>query len=182
MVKADNHVRVPDVKEGPLVDWVLQSGLTQEECARIQPTYGFRKPPPTPEERARMEQERVRAQLTRTLRALRRLMPRISKELPAGADFQVQKWLEDRDLPAGTSTLEYREIIRNVSSVPLEFPAVFLDDRGALRQENSWVGLPAGGQHHVPFDRKDLWGFVEWRCEKPPKGVPVQVEYVATQR
>ncbi len=37
-------VYVPDVESGPLVDWVLTSGLTQEEAALIQPGYD---PPPS---------------------------------------------------------------------------------------------------------------------------------------
>lgn len=42
LIEATNlYVYVPDVKEGPLVSWVLQSGLTQEEAALIQPSYPF---------------------------------------------------------------------------------------------------------------------------------------------
>jgi hypothetical protein len=41
--RANNFVYVTDVHEGPLVDWVLISGLTQEEAALIQPGY---QPPP----------------------------------------------------------------------------------------------------------------------------------------
>jgi hypothetical protein len=37
--KANNFVYVTDVRDGPLVDWVLVSGLTQEEAALIQPSY-----------------------------------------------------------------------------------------------------------------------------------------------
>ena len=43
-----NHVYVPDVVEGALVSWVLQSGLTQEEAALIQPTYYIPPHPHTP--------------------------------------------------------------------------------------------------------------------------------------
>lgn len=40
-------VYVTDVRDGPLVAWVLVSGLTQEEAALIQPSYGpqYRPPP-----------------------------------------------------------------------------------------------------------------------------------------
>jgi hypothetical protein len=37
--RANNLVYVSDVHAGPLVDWVLISGLTQEEAALIQPAY-----------------------------------------------------------------------------------------------------------------------------------------------
>lgn len=40
VVAENNLVYVPDVEQGMLVDWVLQSGLTQEEAALIQPAYG----------------------------------------------------------------------------------------------------------------------------------------------
>lgn len=48
VVEMNNHVKVMDVKDGPLVDWILSSGLTQEECARIQPNYRPR-PRPIPD-------------------------------------------------------------------------------------------------------------------------------------
>lgn len=38
---ANNHVRIMDATSGPLADWALESGLLQEECALIQPEYGF---------------------------------------------------------------------------------------------------------------------------------------------
>jgi hypothetical protein len=37
---ANNLVYVPDVAEGPLVAWTLKSGITLEEAALIQPSYG----------------------------------------------------------------------------------------------------------------------------------------------
>jgi hypothetical protein len=36
---ADNHVLVERVTSGPLVDWIVRSGLTQDEAAYIQPAY-----------------------------------------------------------------------------------------------------------------------------------------------
>ena len=39
IARHNNHVYVPDVHDGPLMQWVLQSGLTQEEAALIQPAY-----------------------------------------------------------------------------------------------------------------------------------------------
>ena len=48
IARHDVLVYVPDVKDGPLVQWVLHSGLTQEEAALIQPAYG----PPCDEFRA----------------------------------------------------------------------------------------------------------------------------------
>lgn len=43
-----NHVYVDDVSSGPLLDWIGGSGLTQDECARIQPAYDPGPPPSLP--------------------------------------------------------------------------------------------------------------------------------------
>jgi len=56
---ADNHVKVADLKEGPLVDWILTSGLIQEEAAQIQPSYNFR----NGKKQSSDERRRVRARL-----------------------------------------------------------------------------------------------------------------------
>lgn len=38
---ANNHIRIADVNGGPILDWILRSGLTQEEAALIQPGYSY---------------------------------------------------------------------------------------------------------------------------------------------
>jgi hypothetical protein len=44
-IQAENNlVYVTDVAEGPVVEWVATSGLTQEEAAIIQPAYGITPP------------------------------------------------------------------------------------------------------------------------------------------
>lgn len=72
---ASNHVRVMDVSEGPLVDWVIGSGLLQEEAARIQPGYDhmWGRPTPTPEpsEPGIVERRRIREHLGVVLAELR---------------------------------------------------------------------------------------------------------------
>lgn len=94
--KTNNHVRIGNVLQGPLIDWILFSGLTQEECALIQPTYrgpdgklrgpGCRLNRPTEHERLAMHFRSVIAQLERDTPkslalAFERLQPRIEKEL-----------------------------------------------------------------------------------------------------
>ena len=71
---ANNHVRVMDVSEGPLVEWVLASGLLQEEAARIQPSYDhmFPDPTPLPVEPGIVERRRIREHLSVVLGELRR--------------------------------------------------------------------------------------------------------------
>ncbi len=41
IAKANVNVRVMDIKDGPVHDWILKSGLTQEEAALIQPGYSY---------------------------------------------------------------------------------------------------------------------------------------------
>ena len=41
VASANNHVYVNDIVDGPVLEWIQRSGLTQEEAARIQPTYGY---------------------------------------------------------------------------------------------------------------------------------------------
>ena len=45
VVKLNNQIWIKDVESGPFLEWMLRSGLTLEECARIQPAYY---PPPSP--------------------------------------------------------------------------------------------------------------------------------------
>lgn len=76
IVRTNNHVRVMDVSQGALVDWVLGSGLLQEEAARIQPSYDFERPYPVPtpviEDPAVVrERERIRRHLGVVIAELR---------------------------------------------------------------------------------------------------------------
>jgi hypothetical protein len=36
----DNHVLINSIQNGPVFDWIANSGLTKVEAARIQPSYG----------------------------------------------------------------------------------------------------------------------------------------------
>ncbi len=48
--KKNNLVRLWVLKEGPVLDWILLSGLTREECALIQPSYDHKGYPGGPRE------------------------------------------------------------------------------------------------------------------------------------
>src|SRR6185295_9997746 len=48
IARTNNLVRVMEVHDGPLVDWLLHSGLLQEEAALIQPSYEWERPEPQP--------------------------------------------------------------------------------------------------------------------------------------
>lgn len=40
--KQNNNIFIKDVNDGPLIDWINESGITKEEACQIQPTYGYR--------------------------------------------------------------------------------------------------------------------------------------------
>ncbi len=40
VARTNNHVYVNDIQDGPVLDWINNSGLTQDEAALIQPSYG----------------------------------------------------------------------------------------------------------------------------------------------
>jgi len=42
VVKLDNKIRFADINGGPILDWLLQSGLTQEEAIQIQGAMEYR--------------------------------------------------------------------------------------------------------------------------------------------
>lgn len=40
VVRSNNHIYINDVHDGPVMDWINNSGLTKAEAARVQPNYG----------------------------------------------------------------------------------------------------------------------------------------------
>jgi hypothetical protein len=60
IVRTDNHVYIEHITEGPALDWIRFSGLTQEECAVIQPSYDWERPMPVPMPPRELDRERLR--------------------------------------------------------------------------------------------------------------------------
>lgn len=88
LARLDNHVRVADVNDGPLLRWILTSGFTQAECALIQPSYTYLQcddckpgseqrpeslgvPTAAARELEAADRERIRGHLTRVVSGLR---------------------------------------------------------------------------------------------------------------
>ncbi len=90
--KNNNQVRVPDVNSGPLIEWVLDSGLTQEECALIQPNYA----PPTAADRER----------TRLARHFQNVISRLEKSSEDSLEAALRRKL-GHAIKAGTLTGEH---------------------------------------------------------------------------
>ena len=67
--RTNNNVKIVDLHDGPVLDWILSSGLTQEECVLIQ------RPSKSGEAAApivrRQESERLAAQLSEVEQTLR---------------------------------------------------------------------------------------------------------------
>jgi hypothetical protein len=97
---SDNHVRVGGLKDGPVVDWILVSGLLQEEAARIQPSYSHMRRDP---ERIARERE-----LNRVRTHLREVETELREGTEIALDFAVGRLLERiRRDPAFGRSLAY---------------------------------------------------------------------------
>jgi hypothetical protein len=48
IANATNNIYIEQIQSGPALDWIKFSGLTQSECAYIQPSYDWHEPPVEP--------------------------------------------------------------------------------------------------------------------------------------
>jgi hypothetical protein len=76
IAKANVHVKVEEVEDGPLFEWVLRSGFTQEEVALVQPEY------------ARIRAEALLARRRETERLVRHFA-RIERQLTDNAEIAL---------------------------------------------------------------------------------------------
>jgi len=90
IARTNNHVYIERITEGPALEWILHSGLTQQECAVIQPSYRWEhpvEPMPQPDETERLRQHfaTVERQLLRDSEAsLDRTLERLDAHIQAG--------------------------------------------------------------------------------------------------
>jgi len=86
---ADNHVLVDEVCGGPLRRWILTSGLTQAECARIQPTYGYGSVMGTNEPSTEaLERDRLRIHFTK-------VEAELVRNSDASLETALREWIDD---------------------------------------------------------------------------------------
>jgi hypothetical protein len=86
----NNFIRLADVTQGPLMDWILTSGLTQDEIAAIQEPFmpvGRRRQPIEPDLRT-AENQRLRAKYTAVTRML---VANEKKSLDAATDRLMKR-------------------------------------------------------------------------------------------
>ncbi len=208
IVKGNNHIRVMEIKDGPALEWILHSGLTQEECARIQPSYEFKrprpllpspKPEPTPDPQIVQEQQRIRDHLKKVEEELRAntfpslekavamLMPSIEEAGKApSAGFTVIP------APTGKEDKSTLKIVNN-GEVPVSVRLTFFDAKGNAvgpRLPNDSVlqggkgSLKAGAEVEIAYDCRDTWVFVEWssKAATAPNSVRVTSPFVTVAR
>ncbi len=84
--EASNYVRLVDVHEGALYDWILASGFTQEEIGRIQEPYFFQEVSLQREQQRQLDRERNRLQ-----RALNRTLARLTRTTDRSLDLAVDR-------------------------------------------------------------------------------------------
>lgn len=168
--KTDNYVRLHEVKEGLVLDWIRGSGLTHAECALIQPAYHWRK---TPEERERelrreWEREEERRRLARLERELAP-QPTIRARLTATHRFlsgQTRTALLEATRLRLPENLNFQVVALDPGKVTPALPLVqggswvrvsTLDARGRLRRIGSWqrfgpalaYSTPEAGETHL---------------------------------
>jgi hypothetical protein len=91
---ATNYVRLVEVHEGELYDWILASGFTQEEIGRIQEPYFFQEAQIDRQQQQRqLDRERHRLQ-----RALNRTIARLQRDTERSLDRAVDRLMESQGL------------------------------------------------------------------------------------
>jgi hypothetical protein len=73
VAKDDNYIRLADVTDGPLLDWILTSGLTHDEVVAIQEPFDGPDEPPAkaPVDWKTAEDNRLRARYATVMQQLR---------------------------------------------------------------------------------------------------------------
>ncbi len=209
IAKTNNHIRVREIKDGPALAWILRSGFTQEEMARIQPSYNWRRPSPLPkpfppsplpqpepDPQSIAEQQRVRDHFKRVEEELRAsTYPSLEKALnmllPSIQESAKTASLGFAVVPAPTSAEEKGKLkISNKADRPIAIRITFFDAKGnavgprlpgdsPFRDGKGTV--EAGKEVEVTYDCRQTWVFVEWssNAELPAKSVEVASPFVA---
>jgi hypothetical protein len=86
-VRARNDLAVADVHDGPMLEWILGSGLTQEELVRVQlPAPVVMRPPPKPAKQADPLVARAAAEEARMKEAVVRHIEQVQAALRADTE------------------------------------------------------------------------------------------------
>lgn len=131
--RENNHIRVTEVTSGPLISWLLNSGLIQEEAALIQPGYT----------RSMIVKAALRREKSRLHRHFRAVIDQLKKDREASLDIAVERLLCSRSVAGADCTGRGA-------------PPVFADDDGwqdtAITGVTGAVALALGDQHGCARD------------------------------
>ncbi len=86
----NNGIRLADVKQGPLMDWMLSSGFTQQEVAAIQAPFAYPGPVMTEKQRA--------IETARLTRIYKQVTAKLVKNQKASIDLVMARLMKHPEL------------------------------------------------------------------------------------
>ena len=89
----NNFIRLANVKQGPLMDWMLTSGFTQEEVAAIQAPFAY----PGDETEAINEQQRA-IETARLTKVYKQVTAKLVKNQKASIEIAVSRLMKHPEL------------------------------------------------------------------------------------
>jgi hypothetical protein len=112
VAEQNNFIRLADVKQGPLMDWILTSGFTQDEIAAIQEPFMpvMREPTPEPVAPILVDADLRKAEDARLLARYKQVDKQIVKNADASLDKATDRLMKNQTLAwsllASTDVLE----------------------------------------------------------------------------
>ncbi len=93
-----NFIRLKDVKQGPLIDWMLTSGLTQEEIALIQRPFAFVGTPPVDDQLVQIAPDLRTRENARLARLYKQIDRTLAKQRNKSLELAVTRLMQHPDL------------------------------------------------------------------------------------
>lgn len=95
----DNNIKLADVTDGAMMDWILTSGLTQEELALIQrPFMGVRKRPQWNDDAMQIDLVKKQKETKRLAGLYAKIETRVKKQSRASIDTATDRLMANPDL------------------------------------------------------------------------------------
>ena len=100
VAEQNNFIRLGDVKQGPLMDWILTSGLTQDEIAAIQEPFMpvMREPRPEPTAPILVDAKLRKAEDARLAAKYKTVTKQIVKSQDKSLDKATDRLMKNREL------------------------------------------------------------------------------------
>ncbi|MGE0545984.1 MAG: hypothetical protein AB7O24_16080 [Kofleriaceae bacterium] len=97
IAEQNNFIRLADVRQGPVMDWILTSGLTQEEIVAIQVPFAPVVDTPT-EDPTKIVARKRGAEDARLMRRYQRVDAMLARNTNHSLDIAVDRLMKHRDL------------------------------------------------------------------------------------